>query len=69
MLPEHRPTAIRGNPNRGWNVVARPLRIQYPGAWYHLTFRGNERREIFSDDADRHRFLAILAANLSQDTL
>lgn len=41
--------------------MARPLRIQYPGAWYHLTCRGNEGRSIFGADADRCRFLAILA--------
>lgn len=41
--------------------MARPLRIQYPGAWYHLTCRGNEGRSIFTADADRCRFLAILA--------
>ncbi len=30
--------------------MARSLRIEYPGAWYHVTCRGNEKREIFSDD-------------------
>lgn len=40
--------------------MARPLRIEYPGAWYHVTCRGNERRPIFKDDADRRRFLEIL---------
>ena len=38
--------------------MARPLRIEYPGAAYHVTSRGNERREIFRDDADRELFLA-----------
>ncbi len=41
--------------------MARPLRIEYPGACYHVTCRGNERREIFADDRDRKRFLEILA--------
>lgn len=41
--------------------MARPLRIEYPGAYYHVTCRGNERREIFADDLDRKRFLEILA--------
>ena len=40
--------------------MARPLRIQYPGAWYHLTGRGNERRNIFRDDRDRLHFLELL---------
>jgi REP element-mobilizing transposase RayT len=41
--------------------MTRPLRIQFRGAWYHVTSRGNERRDIFSDDTDRGRFLEILA--------
>ena len=44
--------------------MARPLRIEYPGAWYHVTCRGNERRNIFRGDADRDRFLDILSTNL-----
>ena len=42
--------------------MARPLRIQFPGAVYHVTARGNRREEIFTDDADRHRLLAVLGA-------
>ena len=41
--------------------MARPLRVQYPGALYHVTARGNERKAIFRSDADRERFLAVLA--------
>src|SRR4030042_609617 len=41
--------------------MARPLRIQYSGAVYHVTCRGNERKEIFKDDRDRKSFLEILA--------
>jgi len=41
--------------------MARPLRIQYPGAVYHVTCRGNERRNIFREDGDRHAFLDILS--------
>jgi len=44
--------------------MARPLRIQYPGAVYHITCRGNEQRKIFLDDEDRKRFLCILAQSL-----
>jgi REP element-mobilizing transposase RayT len=40
--------------------MARPLRIQYSGAIYHVTCRGNERKEIFKDDWDRKTFLEIL---------
>ncbi len=44
--------------------MARPLRIQYPGAVYHVTCRGNERREIFRDDKDRKTFLEILSQSI-----
>lgn len=40
--------------------MARPLRIEYPGAVYHVTSRGNARNKIFSDDQDREAFLSIL---------
>ncbi len=45
--------------------MARPLRIQYPGAVYHVTCRGNERQDIFKDDADRKRFLQILIQSVN----
>ena len=41
--------------------MARPLRIEYPGAVYHVTSRGNARRKIYLDDDDREMFLATLA--------
>jgi len=41
--------------------MARPLRIEYPGAVYHITSRGNDKKTIFRDDADRETFLKILA--------
>jgi len=44
--------------------MARPLRVQYPGALYHVTCRGNERKDIYQDDADRKRFLQILSQSL-----
>jgi REP element-mobilizing transposase RayT len=42
--------------------MARPLRIEYPGAVYHVTSRGNARNRIFNDDQDRETFLSILGA-------
>jgi putative transposase len=45
--------------------MARPLRIQYPGAYYHVTCRGNERREIFRDEQDGKIFLDKLALSLA----
>ena len=41
--------------------MARLLRVQFPGAIYHVTVRGNERQLIFRDDPDRGRFLERLA--------
>jgi len=40
--------------------MARPLRIEFPGALYHLTVRGNERRKIFFTIADKKHFLDLL---------
>ncbi len=40
--------------------MARPLRIEYPGAFYHVTSRGNELKEIFKSIKDRERFLDYL---------
>jgi len=40
--------------------MARPLRLEHPGGRYHVTARGNERREIFWDDTDRFHFLGLL---------
>jgi len=40
--------------------MARPLRIEFPGAVYHVTARGNARAAIFLNDDDRRRFLALL---------
>ena len=41
--------------------MARPLRIEYAGAVYHVTSRGNARQKIYFDDADRDLFLAKLS--------
>jgi len=40
--------------------MARPLRLEFPGALYHVTTRGNAREPIFLDDADRDLFLRCL---------
>jgi len=44
--------------------MARALRIQYPGAYYHVTCRGNDRKRIFGDDKDRNEFLKLLENSL-----
>ena len=40
--------------------MARPLRIEFGGALYHVTARGDRREMIFEDDVDRERFLEVL---------
>jgi putative transposase len=41
--------------------MARPLRLEFPGAIYHVTARGNAQGAIFLDDHDREGFLALFA--------
>ena len=40
--------------------MARPLRIEYPGALYHVTSRGNARAKIYVDEVDQKTFLDVL---------
>ena len=40
--------------------MARPLRIEYPGALYHVTSRGNEQKDVFKSQRDREKFLSYL---------
>ena len=40
--------------------MARLLRVDCPGLWYHLTAHGNEQRTFFRDDRDREHFLELL---------
>jgi REP element-mobilizing transposase RayT len=42
--------------------LARPLRIEYPGALYHVTSRGNEKKDIFRSKKDREKFLSYLSS-------
>lgn len=43
--------------------MARPLRINYPGAFYHITARGNEQKDIFKSKRDRIKFLEYLESS------
>ncbi|NLF39242.1 hypothetical protein GX586_07340 [bacterium] len=43
--------------------MARPLRFQDAGLWYHVTNRGNNRENVFVDDEDCQRFLDVLGAS------
>jgi len=46
--------------------MARPFRVEYANAVYHVTARGNERKAIYHDDADRQRFLETIEEVLGQ---
>ncbi len=41
--------------------MARPVRLEYRGALYHVTARGDRRESIYEDDTDREHFLAVFA--------
>jgi putative transposase len=46
--------------------MARPLRIQFDGALYHIISKGNERMMIFLEDADRIKYLNILNTTIER---
>src|SRR3954452_9128535 len=46
--------------------MGRQRRVQFPGALYHVTTRGNWQRTIFLDDRDRETFLVILGGVVAQ---
>ena len=41
--------------------MARPIRVEFTDAVYHVTARGNDRKAIYRDDQDRQRFLETVA--------
>jgi len=40
--------------------MARPLKIEFPNALYHITSRGDRREDIYEDDEDQKTFLDIV---------
>ncbi|WP_223825062.1 hypothetical protein [Pseudomonas profundi] len=40
--------------------MARPLRLEFAGALYHITARGDRREPIYEDDEDRIGFLGLI---------
>ena len=46
--------------------MARPLRVEYPGAFYHVINRGNAGGDIFKSLRDREKFLEYLEAATSR---
>ena len=55
---------IRGREMRDVAIMARPARIEYEGAFYHVMNRGNRREDIFLDDNDRQKFYKILGTDM-----
>ena len=49
--------------------MARHLRIQYPGAYYHVVNRGNRREDIFITDTDRRTFIDALADSCENNSV
>lgn len=46
--------------------MSRPLRLEYPGALYHVSARGNAGQPIFLKDGDREQFLLLLGREIAQ---
>jgi REP element-mobilizing transposase RayT len=44
--------------------LSRPLRLEFPGALWHITQRGNERKDIFRCEADRTLFIELLVRSI-----
>ena len=42
--------------------MARPLHIEYPGAFYHVTSRGNGQQDVFKSPKDREKFFSYVAS-------
>lgn len=49
--------------------MARPPRLAFAGATYHITARGNNGEDIFTDDYDRYAYLALLARAIRSMTV
>jgi REP element-mobilizing transposase RayT len=46
--------------------MSRQVRLEYPGALFHVTSRGNARQNIFFDDDDRELYLELLGATVKK---
>jgi len=49
--------------------VARPLRIEYLGGFYHVTPRGNQRKTVFQSNRDREKYKKEPEFLFAQETL
>jgi hypothetical protein len=48
--------------------MPRPLRMEFPGAVYHVAARGNARQDIVTDERDRRRWLVLLERTAKVDS-
>ncbi len=55
-----------GNILRGNNFMARPMRIEYPDAYYHVISRGDGRKAIYRDKDDYKLFYEILSSSVNK---
>ena len=46
--------------------MSRPLRIEYPGAWYHVMNRGRRGEAVFITDEDRGNFVDLVKESVEQ---
>ncbi len=46
--------------------MSRPLRLEFKGALYHVTSRGDRREPIVGDDTDRQAWLGVLEQGLER---
>lgn len=58
--------ALRRVAGRSVGVMARPLRISFPGALYHVMARGNAQEDVFRDEVDYEAFLDLLARTIER---
>ncbi len=56
-----RSTIFHSNRSSDPVILSRPLRIEFPGAIYHVTTRGNRREPIYHDEKDRRSHLNVIA--------
>ena len=49
--------------------MARPIRIEFAGAIYHVTSRGDRREDIYRDDQDREIWLRVVGNQVHLNTI
>lgn len=60
LLSPHRALSLASLPARTNETMARPLRLDYPGALWHVFSRGNAKMDLYLSDDDRQMFLGFL---------